>query len=228
MVKLNEALMAAASVRGATNVLQAPLLGFKIEAWPLIQRAFDEHILSLRKLMSNYGISTAGRPSIAGSASSSSGAGAAVAAVAGLTSWAGLTGLVNAAANATGNFSTDEKLATLRLVCTRYARLFISVVLLSEEQNETMLFGSMGRLREEVEWLAKGGAKVVASEKLKGKADPSMEKIFLADYADAVCKALAVSVPCHQKRSGRSLIFPPSLHSGQWRQDLLFSSSDAV
>ncbi|KDN38262.1 hypothetical protein K437DRAFT_270609 [Tilletiaria anomala UBC 951] len=204
MVKLNEALMAAATARGAASVLQGPLLTFKINAWPLIQRSFDEHIGSLRKMMTNYGISTAGRSHIGGGSSNISGGGsstgsstagtAATAAgvVAGLTSWSGLTGLVNAAANATSNFSTAEKLAMIRLVCTRYARLFLSLLQLSDEQNETMLFGSVQRLRDEVEWLAKEGAKVVAKEQAKkdgAGVQPEME--ILADYYDAVCKVLS-------------------------------------
>lgn len=87
MIRLNDALLAAATARGCASPLQAPLLAFKMEAWPLFQRVMSEHTNSLRRLAT-------GAP--AGSASSS--------AVSGSESlMAGLGGMLRAAAAATAN-----------------------------------------------------------------------------------------------------------------------------
>ncbi len=228
MVTLNESLMAAAEARGVSSVLQGPLLQFKIAAFPLIQAAFEEHAQSLRRLMALYGIAPpSGRASLGSSSSASSAAGGALgaaagAAVAGLTSWSGFTGLVSsaaaAAASATaGSPGAAEKAAGLRLVATRFARLYVSIVQLvcgsgsgggggvgdererekEQEQNAHMLFGSTGRLRDEVEHLVKQGAKVIAKEEAKkGGANANAnagarEKQLVAQCADLVCRALA-------------------------------------
>lgn len=50
MLTLNDKLIALADLRGCSSILQSPLLGFKLQAWPLVQKAFETHIDSLKRV----------------------------------------------------------------------------------------------------------------------------------------------------------------------------------
>lgn len=93
MVKLNDAVEAAAVSRGCSSVLLPVVMGFKMQAWPAVQRQFDECIQGVKKLAE-------------GSASSSS------AASAGLSSLWGGSGSAGAATNSGG----AEKDAAIKMV----------------------------------------------------------------------------------------------------------------
>lgn len=94
MIRLNDALLATASQRGAGRVLQPTLQAFKMQAYPLLQRAFGEHVDSVKRLADGEA------PSAAGAAESAFGLG-------------GLGSLVRAA---TGGASPKELDAHLKTV----------------------------------------------------------------------------------------------------------------
>lgn len=83
MLTLNDSLLQLANLRGCSSVLQSPLLGFKLEAWPIVQKSFEAHIESLKR--------------INGASHSDSGGG-----IFGTSSW-GMGGMMRAALDVTGS-----------------------------------------------------------------------------------------------------------------------------
>lgn len=93
MVKLNDAMEAAALSRGCSSILLPVIINFKMQAWPAVQRQFDECIQGVKKLADG-----------ASSSSASSG---------GLASlWGGGGSSVSTAANG----ESPEKAAVIKMV----------------------------------------------------------------------------------------------------------------
>lgn len=152
MARLTETLLSEAEARGVAEAVQGPLLAFKIQAWPLVNKSFDNHVASLAKVRSLLGL-----PEKDQDTSSSS-----------ISTWGfGLAGWMNAAASVATPIAPGEKMVYIRLVSARFARLFVSSVHLSMTPYERMLFGGVGRIRDEIEDLIRDGCRVVADDEAK-------------------------------------------------------------
>lgn len=139
MLKLNENILATVQDRGATSILQGTFMTFKLKAWPLLQKQFDDVLESVKK------VKTEG-----------AGGGASL-----LGSFGGLFA-GSAATSAAAKEAHDE---VLRLICTRYARLYSSIARLNSiGEEDASIFASLLRLRGEIEaMLAKVDASSIAS-----------------------------------------------------------------
>lgn len=160
MLRLTDQLLDLAEKRGVGSVLTAPLLQFKMEAWPLAQRRFGVEIDAVLKLAGQGG---------KGSASSNSGG------------WFG---------GAFGSSSSSNKEAALQavsedhvlLIVARYASLFSQIAALtsststsaadvgtddagkgSEDPSSHMLTSSLMRLRSAIETLVQAKARLLIS-----------------------------------------------------------------
>lgn len=147
MLKLNDCILAELEIRGVNSVLQGNFMTFKLKAWPMMQKQFDEAIESVKRLKAS-GAGAGGGAAMAAAASNLFG---------GFFGGSGQQGSSNHEAN--GGADT-----VIQLVCARYARLFNIIVHLnsfSEEGQDTMVFNSLIRLRGEVEGVledvARGG-----------------------------------------------------------------------
>jgi vacuolar protein sorting-associated protein 52 len=150
MLKLNDCILAEVEIRGVSSVLQGNFMSFKLKAWPMMQKQFDEAIESVKKLK-------AGSAGVGGGAAMAAAASSLFGGFFGGSSQQG-------SANQTANGGTDN---VIHLVCTRYARLFSTIVHLnnfSEDGQDTMVFNSLTRLRGELEGVLENLAKSGTSE----------------------------------------------------------------
>ncbi|PWN33922.1 uncharacterized protein FA14DRAFT_66301 [Meira miltonrushii] len=148
MLKLNDCILAEVEIRGVSSVLQGNFMAFKLKAWPMMQKQFDEAIENVKKLKTG---------------SAGAGGGAAMAAAAS-NLFGGFFGGQQGSANQTANGGADN---VIQLVCARYARLFSTIVHLnsfSEDGQDTMVFNSLTRLRGELEGVLENLAKSGTSE----------------------------------------------------------------
>ena len=137
MLKLNDRILAEVEIRGVSSVLQGNFMAFKLKAWPMMQKQFDEAIENVKKLKTTN-VGANGGAAMAAAASNLFG---------------GFFGGSNqqGSTNQTANGGTDN---VIQLVCTRYARLFSTIIHLnsfSEDGQDMMVFNSLTRLRGEVE-----------------------------------------------------------------------------
>ncbi|UZJ52412.1 hypothetical protein CBS101457_001732 [Exobasidium rhododendri] len=127
MLKLNDNVLEAVQNRGASSILQGTFMTFRLKAWPIIQKQFDEVIEGVKK--------------VKGDESSGS--------YLGLGSIGGLFGSASGV-----QAGKDAQDAVFRLICARYARLYSSLVKLnSTGEEDSMIFANLIRLRNEVERL---------------------------------------------------------------------------
>ena len=150
MLKLNDRILAEVEIRGVSSVLQGNFMAFKLKAWPMMQKQFDEAIENVKKLKTTN-VGANGGAAMAAAASNLFG---------------GFFGGSNqqGSTNQTANGGTDN---VIQLVCTRYARLFSTIVHLnsfSEDGQDMMVFNSLTRLRGEVESVLENLSKNGTSE----------------------------------------------------------------
>lgn len=160
MVQLNERMLEEIETRGCTSVLQSELMAFKLKAWPMIQRQFDDVIDSIKKLNSGQvGSATPG-----GASSFLGGLG-------------GFFGGQNSSQD--GDAGAIDNL--LLLVCERYGHLFSSVAYLhgnDPDEHDTTIFHSIGRLRSEIEVLLNDKAKSAASSSIISRCHQAIRQKF--------------------------------------------------
>ncbi|KAK0538710.1 Vacuolar protein sorting-associated protein 52 [Tilletia horrida] len=172
MLRLNSHLLAASLARGSSSVLHPVLLAFRNEAGPLFRKSLSDNVDSIRKV--------ADVAAAAAGVSTSTGEGAGSSSAGGL-----FGGLVRVAAG--GGGATPEKVTDdfVRLVSSRYARTFSSLVHLSEEgDDETFIFNEMFRLRSELERL------IHAQAKRAGKTSSAAQHLALGTFYEAVIQGL--------------------------------------
>jgi hypothetical protein len=110
MIQLTDHLLDLSSVRGAASVLTGPLLQFKMEAWPLFQRRFQDEIEAVLRL--------AGEEPTSGS----SGSGAASGGYKMMQGW-----MSSASATLSGGRSTSVSEEGLLQIAARYGSLYSQV-----------------------------------------------------------------------------------------------------
>lgn len=150
MLKLNDRLLAELEERGVASVLQGTLMAFKLNAWPMLQKQFDDAIESVKRLRTG--------------AAGGGGSGVAAAATNLLGGFGGLFG--GQQSSGSGNVQESGTAGVVQLVCGRYAHLYSSIVQLNsqdEEGQDAMLFASLGRLRTEIEGVLDSIAKQTAA-----------------------------------------------------------------
>ncbi|KAN0063414.1 Vacuolar protein sorting-associated protein 52 [Thecaphora frezii] len=176
MLRLNDVLLSVVGRRGcSTPLLESTLMGFKIQAFPLLKKQFDEQIEAVRKL--HGGNAGAG----AGGGGGGSGQGKASEAPAGLDMMKGMfraaVGGGSASAQGAG------KVEVVRMVATRYASLVSRMAYLFDEDEDEGLSANLLRLRTEVERLFD----VHASRAAQGEANSTLARLY-----DVVIKGLEV------------------------------------
>ncbi|PWN40078.1 hypothetical protein IE81DRAFT_325920 [Ceraceosorus guamensis] len=186
-----EGLLSESTARGVSRVLQPTLMNFKMEAYPVLQRQWDEHIASIKKFADT------GTPQSGGVLTSAN--------VGTETIAAGFGSFVRAAANTVSNpFGSQDPRVTDQHVVTvsyRYGRLYSSVVSLtmSEEfpdaaSSNPALFSSLLRLRAEVERLIEKQVERISKRKASGTADdasgPNAAGLLAMSSVTAVKRAL--------------------------------------
>lgn len=114
MIQLTDHLLDLSSVRGAASVLTGPLLQFKMEAWPLFQRRFQDEIEAVLRLAGE-------EPS-----GSSAGSGAAAGGYKMMQGW-----MSSASATLSGGRSTSVSEEGLLLIAARYGSLYSQVAQLT-------------------------------------------------------------------------------------------------
>lgn len=129
MLKLNDNVLEEIQNRGASSILQGTFMTFKLKAWPVLQKQFDDVLESVKKVK----MEGTGGGSYLGS----------------------FGGFFGGAATSTtlqaGKQAQDE---IVQMICGRYARLYSSIVKLnSQGQEDASIFTSLLRLREEIEIL---------------------------------------------------------------------------
>jgi hypothetical protein len=139
MLKLNDNILATVQDRGASSILQGTFMTFKLKGWPLLQKQFDDVLESVKKIKGD-------------------GAG-------GASTLLGSFGGLFAGSAATSSAAKEAHDQVLRLICTRYARLYSSIVRLNNNgEEDNSIFASLLRLRGEIEsMLAKADAGSLAA-----------------------------------------------------------------
>lgn len=129
MLKLNDHVLDVLQDRGAASVLQGTFMTFKLKAWPILQKQFDEVTDSVKKVKGEGSSGTY------------------------LGSIGGLFGGATQSSTSQNGKEAHEDL--LRLMCARYARLYSSMVRLnsSGKEEDVSIFSSLSRLRSEIEHL---------------------------------------------------------------------------
>ena len=140
MLRLNDAILEATQDRGASSILQGTFMTFKLKAWPMLQKHFDDVLESVKRVKAE----ASGGASVLGS----------------FGSFFGTQG----PAGSTAKGAKEGHEQVIRLIYTRYARLYSSIVKLnSVGEEDAMIFTSLGRLRTEIEQLvAKADAPLLA------------------------------------------------------------------
>lgn len=127
MVQLNDAVLSVLKARGCGNALvESALMGFKIQAYPLVKRFLDEQIAALAALSSSATTS---------SASASGGM------------WGMLSTLTSSSAT-----SANQQLTAARaeVVAVRYAALFTHTLWVLQDTLDQGIFAALTRLRAEL------------------------------------------------------------------------------
>jgi hypothetical protein len=132
MLKLNDDVLETLETRGAASILQGTLMAFKLKAWPMLQKQFDDVLESVKRVKGDGSSGT----------------------------YLGLSGIGGFFGSGGAQAGKDSQNAVLLLICARYARLYSSLVRLNSiGEEDSMIFGNLGRLRSEVELvLAKSDA----------------------------------------------------------------------
>ncbi|SPO38393.1 related to VPS52 - component of the Golgi-associated retrograde protein complex [Pseudozyma flocculosa] len=173
MLRLNETLLKLVESRGcSTPLVESALMGFKIQAFPILKRQFDEQIEALRRFNAGSGGGGGGADAGGGGGAglmkgmfrvvASAGGGAASADATGTGRDEGVKmradsdrpflllpfdrRLTSTAAHAVLSFDDDDE-----KVARRYASLFSRMVYLFEDDEDDGLFNNMMRLRNELE-----------------------------------------------------------------------------
>ncbi|EPQ26611.1 uncharacterized protein PFL1_05932 [Pseudozyma flocculosa PF-1] len=139
MLRLNETLLKLVESRGcSTPLVESALMGFKIQAFPILKRQFDEQIEALRRF-------NAGSGGGGGGADAGGGGGAGL-----------MKGMFRVVASAGGGAASADATGTgrdegVKMVARRYASLFSRMVYLFEDDEDDGLFNNMMRLRNELE-----------------------------------------------------------------------------
>jgi hypothetical protein len=135
MLRLNDLVLQVTQDRGASSILQGTFMTFKLKAWPIVQKQFDEVVESVKKVKGD-GLSGGYLGSFGGFFSGQAGIQA----------------------------EKEAHDGILRLICARYARLYSSIVKLnSVGEEDVMIFGNLTRLQSEVEVLLSKAEATVAA-----------------------------------------------------------------
>ncbi|KAF8318104.1 Vps52-domain-containing protein [Clavulina sp. PMI_390] len=157
MIRLTDSVLAEASTRGCAP-LESFLIGLKMQLWPLFQKGMSDNVDSLKKLADNGGGSTAG-------------------------AFSGFGAMFGAASTGMSGGKTTVDEGVVAKVSMRYVTLFTSVIALSGEEEEGMLFVNLQRMRTELNRLIG-----IQAQRLK---DPGQSAAFTAQMCDKLLTMLS-------------------------------------